>query len=80
MSRTTIGPNIIVALIQFTRILYHKVYNYIMTPEQGPRRHFTHQQYSPTFVQQEYINGPGGRFERKVEKILFKIKKLFVRR
>ena len=51
-----------------------------MTPEHGPRRHFTHQQMSPNFAGQEYVEGPGGKFERKIEKILSKIKKLFVRR
>jgi hypothetical protein len=51
-----------------------------MTPEHGPRRHFAHQQMSPTFVTQEYIEGPGGKFERKIERLLTRIKKLFVRK
>ena len=51
-----------------------------MTPEHGPRRHFTHQQMSPTFAPPSYTEGPGGRVEKKIENLLFKIKKLFVRR
>jgi hypothetical protein len=45
-----------------------------MTPEHGPRRHFAHQQMSPTFVTQEYIEGPGGQMERKIEIFFKKIK------
>ena len=51
-----------------------------MTPEKGPRRHFTHQQFSPTFVGHEYVEGPGGKFEQKIRKLLSRIKKLFVRK
>jgi len=51
-----------------------------MSPEKGPRRHFTHQQMSPSFVQQNYEDLPGGKFEKKIEIIFKKIKKFFVRR
>ena len=36
-----------------------------MSPEQGPRRHFAHQQISPNFVQQNYEELPGGKIEKK---------------
>ena len=50
-----------------------------MTPEHGPRRHFTHQQMSPTFAGQEYVEGPGGKFERKTEKLLKTFKNNIIR-
>jgi len=50
-----------------------------MTPEKGPRRHFTHQQFSPTFVGNEYVEGPGGKFERKAEKLLKAFKNNLIR-
>lgn len=51
-----------------------------MSPDKGPRRHFTHQQLSPSFVQQNYPDSPGGKFEKRVEAILKKIKSFFVRK
>ena len=50
-----------------------------MTPEHGPRRHFTHQQMSPTFAGQEYVEGPGGKFERKAERLLKAFKNNIIR-
>ena len=50
-----------------------------MTPEHGPRRHFTHQQMSPTFAGQEYVEGPGGKFERKAEILLKAFKNNIIR-
>ncbi len=50
-----------------------------MTPEHGPRRPFTHRQFSPTFVGNEYAEGPGGKFERKAEKLLKAFKNNLIR-
>jgi hypothetical protein len=50
-----------------------------MSPEKGPRRHFTHQQMSPNFVQQNYEDGPGGKVEKKVEAFFKKLKVFFLR-
>jgi hypothetical protein len=50
-----------------------------MTPEHGPRRHFAHQQMSPTFVTQEYIEGPGGQMERKIERLFRSLKNRIIR-
>lgn len=51
-----------------------------MTPEHGPRRPFAHQQLNPNFAPPAYVQGPGGQMERKIEDILSKIKKFFVRK
>lgn len=48
-----------------------------MSPEKGPRRHFTHQQISPCFVHSTYEEDWGGKMERKILKFISKIKKKF---
>jgi hypothetical protein len=40
-----------------------------MTPEHGPRRHFAHQQMSPSFAPPSYTEGPGGQMEKKIERL-----------
>ena len=47
-----------------------------MSPEKGPRRHFTHQQYSPSFTPNDYEEDWGGKTERKISTLISKIKKL----
>lgn len=44
-----------------------------MSPERGPRRHFTHQIYSPSFTPHEYATNDAGKMERGIEKFLRKI-------
>ena len=48
-----------------------------MSPDKGPRRHFTHQQIAPCFVSHEYEQSWGGLVERKIAKFFSNIKRLF---
>jgi len=45
-----------------------------MSPQKGPRRHFTHQQISPCFVSSTYEKQWGGKFENKILNFISKIK------
>lgn len=45
-----------------------------MSPEKGPRRHFTHQQFSPNFVPHEYEEQEFGKIENKIAKKFFDAK------
>ena len=45
-----------------------------MSPEKGPRRHFTHQMYSPSFTPHEYETNDAGKMERSIKKLFKKIK------
>jgi len=37
-----------------------------MSPEKGPRRHFTHQMYNPSFTPNNYEEQWGGKAEKKI--------------